>query len=311
MKKVMTVILSLLIIMTFAACGSTTDEQLQQPAEVSGIEESAEIEESGEEELEQPAEQGQKTSGRKDTIPETVLLDESGVRITAKSLDFDAAVGPELKLLIENNSGTDLTVQTRKTSVNGCMVDTMMSVDVADGKQANDTLTFMGTDLELSGVRIIADMEFSFHIFTSSDWETYLDTPQICLMTSAAENYEYIYDDSGASAYEGEDVRVVVKGLTDTESIFGPSVVVYMENNGQRDLTIQTRNVSVNGYMVDAIFSSEISAGKRAVDTITFLSSDLEENEITQIESVELSLHIFDSETWDTITDTDAVTITF
>ena len=63
--------------------------------------------------------------------------------------------------------------------------------------------------------------------------------------------------------------------------------------------------------MVDPFFSCDIAPGKHAIDTITFMSSDLEKNEIKSIESVELSFHIFDGDTWNDIVDTPVVTINF
>ena len=75
------------------------------------------------------------------TIEETVLLDENGIKITAIGLE-DGWFGTDLKLLIENNGDKNVTVQARNSSVNGFMVDTMMSEDVVAGKKANTTLTF-------------------------------------------------------------------------------------------------------------------------------------------------------------------------
>ena len=186
-----------------------------------------------------------------------------------------------------------------------------MSVDVVNGKKANDSLTFMKSDFEACGIEAIADMEITFHIFDMSEWETYLDTDAIQIKTSIADTYEYTYDDSGDLAYEGNSIKIVVKGLAEDESIFGPSIVVYIENTGDKDVTVQARDVSINGFMVDAIFSCDVVAGKRAVDAITFMGSDLEENEITAIEDIELSFHVFDFDGWDTIVDTEVVNITF
>lgn len=69
------------------------------------------------------------------TIDETLILDEKGIRITAKSIDYDDWFEPEIKLLIENDSDTDLTIQCRNASVNGYMVDTVFSCDVSSGKK--------------------------------------------------------------------------------------------------------------------------------------------------------------------------------
>lgn len=305
MKKIRSLVMVLLMLLTLAACGGEQDAQLKKPADVS-VQGSVETKpDAG-----KPAETT-RPAEVKATVAETVLVDEAGVKITAMSFEADDIFGPALKILIENNSGVDLTVQTRNASVNGYMVETMLSADVVSGKKANDEIIFMSSDLEACGIDTVADMEFSFHIFTTDDWEDYLDTAPIRVQTAAAETYEYSFDDSGEVAYEGNDVKIVVKGLDESGSIFGPGIVVYIENNGVQAVTVQARDVSVNGFMVDALFSSDVMLGKRAVDTITFLSEELEENGITAIETVELSFTIFDYEGWDTIVDTDTVTITF
>ena len=213
--------------------------------------------------------------------------------------------------MIKNNSGKDLTVQCSNASVNGYMVETMLSADIVDGKKANDTLTFMDSSLEACGITSIADMEFAFHIFTTEGWDTYLDTDQIQLKTSIADTYEYTFDDSGDVAYDADGIKIVIKGLSEDQSIFGPGIEVYLENNRGEGFTVQTRDVSVNGFMVDAMFSCNVMPGKKAVDTITFMDSQLEENEITGIEDVELSFHVFETNGWNTIVDTDTVSITF
>ena len=245
------------------------------------------------------------------TIGEKVLVNESGVKITVKGLETDGIFGPEIKLLIENNSGKDLTFQCRNTSVNGYMVETMMSVDVANGKKVNDSMTFMESDFEECGIKAIADIETKFHIFDTAEWESYLDTDTIRIETSIIDSFKYTYDDSGDLVYEGNGVKIVIKELAEDESIFGPSIITYVENNGNKDITVQTRDVSINGFMVDAMFSCDVSKGKRAVDTITFMDSDLEENGITSIEDVELYFHIFDSDEWETIVDTGIININF
>lgn len=312
MKKTIAITLALILIISLAACGNSSSSEVKEPSNVSGT-----VTDGGSKQAEHDNisddndNKSEQTEQGEITVTETVLVDESGVKITAKSLSMDEILGPELKLLIENNSGKDLTIQCRNASVNGYMVETMMSVDIVNGKKANDELTFMESDLEACGITNIADMDFSFHMFTTEDWDTYLDTPQINLKTSIADTYEYVFDDSGNVAYDADGIKVVIKGLTEDSSIFGPSIVVYLENNTDKAITIQTRDVSINGFMVDAMFSSDVMPGKKAIDTITFMESELEANEITKIEDVELSFHIFDSESWSDTIDTDVISITF
>ena len=111
----------------------------------------------------------------------------------------------------------------------------------------------------------------------------------------------YIYE-----VFEDDGKLIVIE-----DPIWGPAIRVSIENKGTRNLTVQTRDVSINGFMVDPMFSSDVNAGKHAIDDITFMESDLEKNDITEIESVELSFHFFDWETWDNDVDTEVVSITF
>lgn len=314
MRKVLALILSLTIALALVGCVDSSNGEIQSGQVDTDLSDNASVSDdtnSNDEDLTDASTTEQVVEKLEVAIEETVLVDESGIKITAKSLDLNGFLGPEVKLLIENNSGQDLTFQCRNSSVNGYMAEPMMSVDVSNGKKANDSLVFTNSDLESCGIETIADMEFSFHIFSTESWDTYLDTPLIKLKTSAADTYTYAFDDSGSVAYEANGIKIVVKGLSDNDSFLGPSIIVYIENTSNNNITVQARKVSVNGFMIDPIFSSDVVAGKRAIDSITFMTSDLEDNDISVIETVELSFHIFDIESWDTIVDTEIISITF
>ncbi len=250
-------------------------------------------------------------AGTEVTIEEAVVFDQGGIKITAKSLDMTGFFGPAIKLLVENDSSKSVTVQARNSSVNGYMVDNMMSVDVAAGKKANDTLTLAQSDLDAAGITTIADIEFSFHVFDADTWDDIINSDLIRIETSAADGFEYTYDDSGDFVYNENGIEIVVKGLSENESCLGPSLVVYISNTGSRNVTIQAQDVSINGFMVDPFFSCDILAGKHAIDTITFSSTELEENDIETIEDIDLAFHIFDMNSWNDIANTAPVTISF
>lgn len=250
------------------------------------------------------------TSDNAVTVEQTVLVDQDNVVITATGMD-ESVFGPELKLLIENNSDTNLTFQVRNASVNGYMVDTMMSEDVAAGKKSNTEITFTTSGLKECGIDTFANMEFSFHIFTTDGWDDYLDTDAITVETSAAATYTQTIDDSGEVFYDSDGIKIVGKGLSSDDSIFGPGLIIYIENNSDTDRTVQVRDTSVNGFMIDTVMSQDVVAGKKAITAVTFLSNSLEENSITDITSVETSFHIFDTEDWSNEIDTDPITINF
>lgn len=307
MKKYLALILSLAMTFVLVACGGSPEVTKEATSVTSGGETvSSNSTTPTDSTTSTPA-----TTSTSETVEEQVLLDESGFKITLKSLDKGGVFGPEFKMLFENESGKDVTVQANNVSVNGYMIDNMMSVDIANGKKANDSLTLSRTALETAGISTIADCEFSFHIFDSGSWNDILNSAPVTIKTSAADGYTYTFDDSGHVAYEGNDLKIVIKGLAENSNIIGPSIVVYVENNSSKDITAQVRNISINGFMVDAIFSSDVKAGKHCIDTITFMNNDLEKNDIATIENVELSFHVFDMNSWNDIVDTDPITINF
>ncbi|MBQ4382327.1 MAG: hypothetical protein II794_06280 [Oscillospiraceae bacterium] len=245
-----------------------------------------------------------------ETVEEQVLFEKDGLRITLKGLSLNGLLGPSLKLLVENDGEKTLTVSARDTTVNGYMTDILMSCEVAPGKKSNYDATISKSDLSAAGIDVIADVELSFHIYNSEKWTDAFDSERISIKTSAAPGFVYTYDDSGSTVYEKDGLKIVVKGLNKS-SLLGPSVVLYIANTGDKDVTVQSRDVSVNGFMVSDVFSAEILKGKHAVDSITLLSSSLKENGIESVDEVELSFHIFDSSSFKTIEDTPPIKISF
>lgn len=113
-------------------------------------------------------------------------------------------------------------------------------------------------------------------------------------------------DNTNTVVYKDKTVKITYKG-TDEDDIYGTELNFTIENLSKKNITVQASDVSINGIMVDPIFSCTVSAGKIANDDMSFL--DLEDNGIDKIKTVELSFHIFDDDSWDTIVDTKVVKI--
>lgn len=243
------------------------------------------------------------------TVDENVLVNKNGINITLKSLNTKGLLGPELVLLIENDSKNNITVQARDSHVNGAMVDTIMSADVAAGKKSTAGLKFSSSDLKRSGITTYNEFGFYLHII-DDNWNTLFDTDPILVHTSNDSSVKQSFDDSGSVLFEEKGFKVVAKDV-DEKGFLGPKLNLYIENNSAKDVTFQVRDVSVNGYMINTIFSSDVLSGKVAFDDITIMKSDMEKNNLTKISDMELYFHIFESKSWNTILDTDIITITF
>lgn len=250
-----------------------------------------------------------KTEKEELSIEEQKIWEQDGISVTVTGISMDGLMGPELNLLLENNSDKNITVQSRHTAINGYMVSSTMSSNVAAGKKANDGLSFSKRDLEQNGIDTIADIEFSLHIFDPESYDTLYDSELIKLSTNLAEGFSQTYDDSGEVLYDENGIKIVYKGVNSDDNILGPEVLLYIENNTEQTITVQSRDTSVNGFMMDPSLSPEITPGNKTVSGMTFMSSDLEENNVTDFETIETSFHIF-NENYDSVVDTEPITIT-
>lgn len=82
-------------------------------------------------------------------------------------------------------------------------------------------------------------------------------------------------------------------------------------NNSGKNITVSVENLSVNGFSVDSWFYAQVASGKKANELLEIFSSSLDNNNIDKIENMEFSFHIINSDNYNTIDDSDAVTLTF
>ena len=264
-----------------------------------------------EKDTQQPQEEEADAEQSDVSIEPQVLADADGIKVTATGIE-DGFYGPEIKIQIENNSEQSVMVQSRDVSVNGIMQQNVIfSCDVAAGKSANDELTFMSSELEQAGINQIGEVELKIAVSNADDWSDLFTTEAQQIQTSAYGSFEQTYDDSGFVAVDQDGYRIIIKKLDDEESFWGADIYIYAENNSDRDVTIQARDVSINGYMVNPMFSCDILSGKKAFDSITFLESDLKDNNIEDITDMELYFTVVDKNTFDTIQDTDVIQVSF
>lgn len=244
-------------------------------------------------------------------IEEQVIVDNDILTITAKSFAIDASIfGPSIKLLIENHSDKTIIVQSRDASVNGYMIDTTFSSTIDPGKKSYDNLVFDSTDLKNANITTLADIEFVIYAFDNDTWDNVFTSDVINIQTSSADGFEFTYDDSGTEIFNNESVKIVYQGMRD-DPFWGFDMMFYIENNGEKSIVVQVESASINGFMIDPIMSPTICANKRIVDDLTILQSDLEDNEITTLETAEISFKVIDGDTWNTLYTTEPFTIEF
>lgn len=287
MKRFMSLFLILLLLLTLAACGSDTklpdgsSDHQQSDGEVQDKEPSNKSKDSN------------KKLGAfsKDaTLDETVMVDEDGVKITATGLDYTNH-SVELKLILENNSGKNLSFVSGSAgyscnSINGYMMNGgYLNCDVAPGKKASDSISFDYNELMLFGINEIADMEIGFDISDDDYAHTYTGPRQV--KTSAFDSHDYstnhyqatIGSPAAMNTYEfdmklfSQDVlydeggiKLVSSGVMvnrDGETM----LLLELENSTSNLVYITTSNISLNGLVVySSTWSRDtVNPGKRSI----------------------------------------------
>lgn len=241
------------------------------------------------------------------TIEEQVIFDANDVKITAVEYVTDSIWGDGIKLLIENNGSSNVGVGCKALIVNDYMITDLFSEQVAAGKKSNETMDLLTSELEAAGIDNVGKIELQFHLFDPDTYMTTYTSDMITIQTNHYEDMDTTPNDDGQELYNNAGVRIVGK-YVDEDSIWGNGIVLYLENNTDQNIVVQVNDMSVNGFMMTPYFSSTIYADKKAVDDITLMQSELDENGITSVEDVELVFHIVNADTYQTITDSDIIT---
>lgn len=87
------------------------------------------------------------------------VYNENDIRISYTGIEYDDIYGVAVKLKIENGSDKHIIVQPDNSSINGIMVDAIMSQDVLAGKVANGELKIFNSYLEDNNITKVENVE--------------------------------------------------------------------------------------------------------------------------------------------------------
>ncbi len=103
-------------------------------------------------------------------------------------------------------------------------------------------------------------------------------------------------------------LRITATGVED-DSIWGQGIRLLIENSSDTNYGVTCDALIVNNYMIYDLFSSQITAGMNANETMYLSSSELEAAGIEAIGKIEIDFRVYDSSTYQTLFDPDTVTI--
>lgn len=311
MKKRLIVILCLVVFAAAGAVSSTASnsgetKNVVKEGESNSADASANAASTASAEKEKSAE-AEKTSADTPTIEEQVLVDTEGIKITATGYTTDGFLGDGVKLVIENNTDTDYTIGCDALIVNDYMINDLFVSTVAAGKTANETVDLYSSELKAAGIENVGQIELYFHAY-DDDFNYLFQKEYAVIETSCYDDMDTSADEDGTELYNENGIRIVGKTV-DENSFWGTSILLYIENNSGKNVGISVNDMSVNGVMMDPLFSTTVYDGKKAVDPITLFESDLQDNDIESIDSAELKFNIYNADSYQTIVETDTISI--
>lgn len=315
MKKFMSFLLSALLVLSLAACGSNGGARNNDfESSVSSTASSeAEPSAAATEEVTATPEPIEEPSAQP-TLEETVLLDEGGIKVTATGLtDYGLGGAPDLKLHVENNTNGDITIQTSEyAAVNGCMIRGIASIQASAGDSADDIVMFLDDEFEEAGIETVSDIKLAVRAI-DADWNEICASDFVTVKTSAygavetpAVDGDVLYDEGG--------VKVILLGTEEEEDFdfyFPTYVKLYIENNSEQDITVKTLDFKANGAVTQCSLNAELLAGTRQFTELRLDANSCTQNGITELKDLSFYFSVCDLTTWNEITKSDTVTLEF
>ena len=236
------------------------------------------------------------------TVGDKQVYQDDNLTVDIHGINYAPTAGPELHLTIFNGFDKDITVQASYAVINGYMITPELSIDIPSGKSANGNLVIPYKSLAIADITLVKNIDFALRIVETKSYNPIFRTENISVLTSADQTAETVYDESGQTVYDDNDIKIVLKGInTDLSFSDGAELNVYMFNGTDRSITIQTGDVTVNGYDMTSVMNRVLLPDTHVADVVTFYKQDMDEYSIDTIDSVKVSFEIKDADTWEEI----------
>ncbi len=258
------------------------------------------------------------------TVPETVVLDREGVKITLTGIENDSMGDAVLNLTVVNGSGKTVNVDTAGVYVNTYSVPTSAYVpDYEDGvifyggvfAAPGETKDFNVGLNSLRGMGVASVYEIELAMCVTAVTETgdgyeygdvFIVGDPVTVRTSLYAP-GLSYDQDGTLIWDGDGLRVLVCRAENHE-FAGPQIAVYAYNGGSKPVSLELAGLKLDGKAAEASFSMDVPAGKRCVETVFI---DLDYENIPTVKEAEITLRLLDFDSWEPLRTFDPVTVAF
>lgn len=298
MKRILALVLCLCLVL--AGCGGAA------PAETTAASTTAITESPTEAITELVTTAATEPEPEEPTLEEVVVYDDGTFKLTAKEIDFTDKYSFKIKMLAENNSDQNVVFGSTYFTVNGITTIGSMYIKVAAGKKANDYISLDRNRLGNIGIDTIATVVVPDANIVDTDTFKTITEYAFDLKTSIADSYIQTIDKSGQTVYSEGDITIKYRGVS-SDSLGKEQLDFYIENTGNQSVNVMVKDSSLNGFTLPGAMCARAFANSCLYDQATFLTKDMEANDITTIENVTIRLYACDSKTYKTLWTTDEI----
>ncbi|MCR5824986.1 MAG: S-layer homology domain-containing protein [Oscillospiraceae bacterium] len=253
------------------------------------------------------------------TVPETVLLDENGVKITLTGIDnTQSAQDVWLNLTVENNSKHKLLIEAGDLYVNDVFVNASAFVPVEeDGWTGYDNAEVAaGARLDFNvamdaladkGIDTVYAFELSLTATDLVSGDDYTVVAACDLVPVKTSLYEegVSYDPEGTVVCEKDGLRVLVI-RAENNAFIGPQLTLFAGNDGTAEVSLELTALKLDGEAVEASAGLHVMPGRRSAETVYI---EIDYDNVPTAREAELTLSLLDPKTWEPTLTFDPVTI--
>ena len=223
-------------------------------------------------------------------IEETVLYSDDEYTITVTGIEKDWS-DTVLKLLVENRTDRNIALKGNYFVVNGITIPGWMYIEVAAQKKSNGELRLYENAMETAGISQVATLSaYETEILDTDDLFGYTKEMPLTINTSLAGSYEQKINDEGSLIWESNGISITSQVIEDAR--FVHRVQLFIRNDTDRNINLTADDISVNGFTLSGLLLENVAANSVAFGDLLVGESELEENNITEIEEVTFTIRV-------------------
>lgn len=281
MKRMISLMLAVMMILTLAACGEEPEPTETVPAT---IPETTEV--VTEAPTEPPVTEAE---------AENVLVDNESCTFAVVGASTNDYTGMELRVRCANKTEGTVVFSWDAVSVCGFMYDPMWSQEVAPGETVESVVSIDTFRLEEYGIESVDEISFRLNVFDSESW---MDAPYVSdyfsIYPTGLDAQTVPYPQRRPVAEEtvvldNDSVRFIIE-RAEVENEQSYILHCYIVNKTDTALMFTWENVTVNGAEAYPGWAVTVAPGKQACSDVVFFRSELPET----VDEIGFDLIVYD-----------------